>query len=313
MKEEIIGKVKLNYSWYSGEDLYSDGDAVENRDGDAVENRILDIVRNEEGYEFALDEYTSWPILYHLTRQRENIVLPMEIGKTDEVLEVGAGMGAVTGALARKAKKVDCIELSRRRSLVNAERHKDLDNIEIFVGNFRDIRIEKKYDAVVLIGVLEYAVYYVGGENPYETFLKKIAECLKPGGKLYVAIENKLGMKYFAGFHEDHLGKPFVGIEGYKKGDHVRTFTRSELSELASRCGFEDLYYFYPFPDYKLPTVILSDDNIRDAEIDFDEDSNYDLDILKLFSQRKAFAGLKGTDERAIFANSFLLKAVRKG
>ena len=177
MKEEIIGKVKLNYSWYSGEDLYSDGDAVE--------NRILDIVRNEEGYEFALDEYTSWPILYHLTRQRENIVLPMEIGKTDEVLEVGAGMGAVTGALARKAKKVDCIELSRRRSLVNAERHKDLDNIEIFVGNFRDIRIEKKYDAVVLIGVLEYAVYYVGGEDPYETFLRKIAECLKPGGKLY--------------------------------------------------------------------------------------------------------------------------------
>ncbi|MER2024952.1 MAG: hypothetical protein ABS879_04950, partial [Eubacteriales bacterium] len=80
MKEEIIGKVKLNYSWYSGEDLYSDGDAVE--------NRILEIVRNEEGYEFALDEYTSWPILYHLTRQRENIVLPMEIGKTDEVLDV---------------------------------------------------------------------------------------------------------------------------------------------------------------------------------------------------------------------------------
>ena len=304
MKEEIIGKVKLNYTWYSGEDLYSDGDAVE--------NRILDIVRNEEGYEYALDEYTSWPILYHLTRQRENIVLPMEIGKSDEVLEVGAGMGAVTGALAREAKKVDCIELSRRRSLVNAERHKDLDNIEIFVGNFRDIRIEKKYDAVVLIGVLEYAVYYVGGEDPYETFLKKIAECLKPGGKLYIAIENKLGMKYFAGFHEDHLGKPFVGIEGYKKEDHVRTFTRSELSELTMRCGFEDLYYFYPFPDYKLPTVILSDDNIRDTEIDFDEDSNYDLDILKLFSQRKAFTGLKGTDERAIFANSFLLKAVRK-
>ena len=179
MKEEIIGKVKLNYSWYSGEDLYSDGDAVE--------NRILEIVRNEEGYEFALDEYTSWPILYHLTRQRENIVLPMEIGKTDEVLEVGAGMGAVTGALARKAKKVDCIELSRRRSLVNAERHKDLDNIEIFVGNFRDIRISRKYDAVVLIGVLEYAVYYVGGENPYETFLRKIAECLKPGGKLMLS------------------------------------------------------------------------------------------------------------------------------
>ena len=46
----------------------------------------------------------------------------MEIQDTDEVLEVGAGMGAITGALAAKAKKVDCIELSKRRSLVNAHR-----------------------------------------------------------------------------------------------------------------------------------------------------------------------------------------------
>lgn len=29
----------------------------------------------------------------------------MEINNTDEVLEIGAGMGAVTGALAEKSKK----------------------------------------------------------------------------------------------------------------------------------------------------------------------------------------------------------------
>jgi SAM-dependent methyltransferase len=252
----------------------------------------------------------SWPVLYHLTRQRENICLPMDLKKDDEVLEIGAGMGAVTGGVAPFVKKVDCIELSRRRSLINATRHKDMDNIEIIVGNFQDIEIEKKYDVVTLIGVLEYGCYYIDSERPYEDFLEKVRSVMKKGGRLYIAIENKLGMKYFNGSHEDHLSVPFVGIEGYRQGDHVRTFTKSELCEMLSAAGFRDLYFYYPFPDYKLPTVIYSDDNIKDADIDFPENANYDLSVMTLFSQNKAFAGLKGTEERAAFANSFLIEAV---
>jgi 2-polyprenyl-3-methyl-5-hydroxy-6-metoxy-1,4-benzoquinol methylase len=301
-KEEKIGKVKLNYEYYSGRDLYSDGEDVE--------NKILDIVRKEKGYEYSGD-FSNWPLLYHLTRQRENIVLPMEISKEDTILEIGAGMGAITGAFARRAKSVDCIELSRKRSLINAERHKGLDNIEIHVGNFQDIRIEKKYDIVMLIGVLEYAWHYVGGEDPYRDFLKKTAGCLKENGRIYIAIENKLGMKYFAGCHEDHLGKPFAGIEGYERKDQVRTFTKSELTDLLKDSGFEKPVWFYPFPDYKLPTAIYSEETIRNADLDFEEFSNYDLNVLHVFSQTKAFAGLKGTAEREIFANSFLVEAKR--
>ena len=40
--QELIGKVKLNYKWYKGTDLYSDGDEVE--------NHILDIVSGESGF-----------------------------------------------------------------------------------------------------------------------------------------------------------------------------------------------------------------------------------------------------------------------
>ncbi len=301
--QELIGKVKLNYKWYKGTDLYSDGDEVE--------NHILDIVSNESGFDYCHPDMNSWPVLYHLTRQRENICLPMDLRSDDEVLEIGAGMGAVTGGVAPYVKKVDCIELSRRRSLINATRHKDMDNIEIIVGNFQDIEIEKKYDVVTLIGVLEYGCYYIDSERPYEDFLEKVHSVMKDGGRLYIAIENKLGMKYFTGSHEDHLSVPFVGIEGYRQGDHVRTFTKSELTEMLKNAGFGDIYFYYPFPDYKLPTVIYSDDNIKDADIDFPENANYDLDVMTLFSQNRAFAGLKGTEERAAFANSFLIEAVR--
>lgn len=302
--EEKIGGVKLNYQFYKGDDRYSDGDAVE--------NLILSIVRSGEDFSFYNENYENWAVLYHLSRQRENIAEPMELSGEDEVLEIGAGMGAVTGAVAARCKKVDCIELSKRRSLVNAYRHKEMDNIEIFVGNFQDIEITKKYDAVTLIGVLEYAYHYIDSETPYEDMIKKTAECLKPGGKLYIAIENKLGMKYFAGYHEDHLGKPFVGIEGYSRSDKVKTFSKYQLEELLEKNGFRADEFFYPFPDYKLPTVIYSDEMIADAEIDFPENSNYDMDTFHNFNMNRAFSSLKGSPERKIFANSFLVKAVKR-
>lgn len=148
----------MNYEFYTGKDLYSDGD---------IEDEILQIVKTSEDYNYTDSRFNNWAVLYHLSRQRENIVEPMDISETDDVLEIGAGMGAVTGAMARKAHKVDCIELSKRRSLVNANRHKTADNIEIFVGNFQDIKITKKYDVITLIGVLEYANYYINAKKPF--------------------------------------------------------------------------------------------------------------------------------------------------
>ncbi len=302
-KTEKVGNVTLDYTFYSGDDQYSDGDAVE--------NRLLEIVTSGSDYNYAMEEYREWPVLYHLSRQRENIVAPMDIRKSDELLEIGAGPGAVTGAFADRAAHVDCIELSKRRSMINAERHKDRDNIRIYVGNFNEIRLTKKYDVVTLVGVLEYACYYTKGDHPFTDFLKEVRDFLKPGGRLYIAIENKLGMKYFAGYHEDHLGRAYAGIEGYRPEDHVRTFTRSELKKLLKDTGFKNPYFYYPFPDYKLPTVIFSEESIENADIDFPEYTNYDLPIITEFNQNKAFQSLKGTKERKIFANSFLVEAVK--
>ncbi len=301
---ETVGKVKLNLDHYSGKDLYSDGDEIE--------NKILDIVKKESGYEYCHKEFTNWAVLYHLSRQRENIVEPMDIKDSDTVLEIGAGMGAVTGAIAKQCKQIECIELSKRRSLVNAYRHKDFDNIEIMVGNFQDIPLEKKYDVVTLIGVLEYAYHYINSDRPYDDFVSKVSSCLKPGGRLYIAIENKLGMKYFAGYHEDHLGVPFKGLEGYCKEDKVQTFSKSQLQKLLFKNGFLKSYFYYPFPDYKLPTVIYDEETIQSFEIDYPSQINYDMDVRTVFQQNRVFKSLKGTDEVGIFANSFLVEAIKE-
>ncbi|MDR1953503.1 MAG: methyltransferase, partial [Clostridiales Family XIII bacterium] len=163
---EKIGGVTLDYTFYDTLDAYSDGEEVE--------EFILDVLKTKKDVFEVLNSDDRWAVLYHLSPRRANIATPMEIGENDEVLEIGAGMGAVTAPVAKRAGHVDCIELSKRRSLANAYRNQDQNNITIFVGNFSKIEITKKYDTVLLIGVLEYAKYYVHSDNPFEDFLEKV-------------------------------------------------------------------------------------------------------------------------------------------
>ena len=101
---EQIGNVILDETLYHGQDNYSDGE---------VEDVILDIVKNNtrDKYDDIITERRNWPILYHLSDKRTNIIEWFPIGKDKKVLEIGSGCGAITGVLADKAGTVTCIEL----------------------------------------------------------------------------------------------------------------------------------------------------------------------------------------------------------
>jgi SAM-dependent methyltransferase len=284
-------------------------------DGDEVEEFIVKIFKEEKDIFDVLSNDSRWAVLYHLSPRRGNIVTPMGITKTDSVLEIGAGTGAVTGALSTKAKNVDCVELSRRRSVINAYRNKEHTNINIFVGNFERMNFAKQYDAAVLIGVLEYAQLYIKSDRPFFDFLSMIRKLLKPGGKLYIAIENRLGMKYLSGAPEDHCGIPFTGIEGYAVQDRpnsARTFTKSELESLLNAAGFASLYFYYPLPDYKLPTVIYSDDRLPLPNEKLPLGYAYDFPRFTNFDEGNALENLIGSEEFKVFSNSFLVEAAKQ-
>ncbi|MBQ7925964.1 MAG: class I SAM-dependent methyltransferase [Lachnospiraceae bacterium] len=301
-KKEQIGKITLDYSKYPGEDFYCDG---------AVEDELLRITRDMSPVEYAgkIEESKSWPILYHLSPLRENIVEWLPIGKEHKVLEVGSGCGAITGALAAKAGEVTCVDLSQKRSMINAYRHSECENVTIHVGNFKDIepQLPGDYDYICLIGVFEYGQSYIGGKTPYEDFLRILQGHLKPDGRIVIAIENKLGMKYFAGCREDHLGTYFSGIENYAGGGGVRTFSRNGLERIFAACGVKESHFYYPYPDYKFMTTLFSDayqpgkgelsNNLR----------NFDRDRMLLFNEKQAFDGVTEDGLFPIFSNSFLV------
>lgn len=300
--KEVIGKVIIDYTYYSGVDLYSDG---------IVEDDILEIVKNysESEYDSIIMQKSSWPIFYHLSNLRTNIISWYPFEKDSSILEIGSGCGAITGILSEKCKKVTCIELSKKRSIINAYRNKSKDNIEIIVGNFQDIesRLNKVYDYITLIGVFEYSASYINSGNPYTDFLKIIGKHLKKNGSIIIAIENKLGMKYWAGCKEDHIGKYYEGIEGYTSSEGIRTFSRKEIEEMSKAAGFSEINFFYPYPDYKFATTIYSDEFLPKAGSLNNNIRNYDMDRMITFDESKVYDTILENSLFTTFSNSYLV------
>ena len=299
---EKIGKIMIDDRHYPGQDLYCDGH---------IEDEILDIVRAHQPSECGkiIEERKDWAVLYHLSPLRENIVSWIPVKKTDKVLEVGSGCGAITGALSKMAGTVECIELSRKRSLINAYRHPDCDNVTIKLGNFQDIEPELAcdYDYIFLIGVFEYGQSYIGGEQPFETFMTILKKHLAGGGRMVIAIENRFGLKYWAGCKEDHLGTYFEGIEGYPRGGGVRTFTRKGLEKICHAAGVEEYSFYYPYPDYKFMTTVFSDDRLpRLGELS-DNMRNFDRDRMLLFDEKNVFDSILQEGLFPLYANSYVL------
>lgn len=301
---EKIGNVKLNYDFYAGNDLYSDGD---------IEDVLLEIVRDEKDFDRVIAQDNRWPILYHLSRSRQNIIEVMDIDKSDDLLEIGAGCGALTGGFSTRAGNVTCIDLSKKRSMINAERNKSCNNIEIIVGNFSNIKFEKTFDVITLIGVLEYADSYMEGDSQAHIhFLEKMHTLLNPGGRVYIAIENKYGLKYFAGCTEDHTGRQFDGITDYNNVSGVRTFAKSELEKMIFESGFKDVFFYYPMPDYKFASQIFSDGRLPEEGELYNLSVSYDRERDILFSEEKAYDGLIHANYFDIFANSYLIEATKE-
>ena len=241
--------------------ICSIGDEV--KYSDTAENRILEIFRTvsdlSDGSDELAAEIDDWPTRYHCSPHRSNLLRPFRISPGTRVLEIGAGSGALTRYLGECGATVTAIEGARSRAEAAAMRCHDLKTVEILCGDFKHFVPEDPFDLVLIIGVLEYAGSGAGGRSTPENFLRHAVECINPSGALILAIENQLGLKYLLGGREDHLGKPWIGLEGYPGEHGIRTWGRRSLRTLLREVGLEAQRWLFPYPDYKLPSAILTE------------------------------------------------------
>src|SRR5580704_12803313 len=249
-----------------------DGGDFSYSDGAEAESRLLTVVTS------ANDRSTFSPELaasitdcvseYHLSKSRHCLLRPLGIQAGNKVLELGCGCGAITRFLGEIGAQVVAVEGSLRRARVAAERCRDCSHVRVVVDDLLHFETDERFDWVLLVGVLEYAAVFSEAADPFQHYLRSVTRFLGPAGKLVVAIENKLGLKYFNGCAEDHVGVPFFGVQDLYHGKTPRTFGRRELIAQLENAGLPCHRFFYPFPDYKLPSVILAEAAFTDPEFD---------------------------------------------
>jgi SAM-dependent methyltransferase len=235
-------------------------------DGDAEETHIYNAIRNARDLSsgsFELEgSIHDWPTRYHLSRERANLIRHLPLSQFKTALEIGAGCGAITRYLSEQCSDVVAVDGSRRRSRIARARCADRANVRVVCCDFARLQFDVKFDLVVVVGVLEYACrFFRDCPDPWGAFIRAATNALSEKGVLLIAIENQFGVKYFGGAPEDHTAVVYEGVEGYHAGARVRTFSRPHLQSLLGSAGLTSRFYL-PFPDYKLPRVVLDADHI---------------------------------------------------
>ena len=285
---------KINFNYYDGLDIYNDG-LIEEKLLKYFKGEIKNLENNDESF-------------FYTTEIRKNIINWYPFKKNARILEIGAGVGSVTGALLKNNNFVVSVEGSKRRAEIIYERYKEDENLEIYCGNYNQMHFEEKFDYIVLIGVFEYARVFCGNKaESFDIFFRNIIKNLKSDGKVIIAIENKLGLKYLNGLSEDHFKIPYIGIEDYKKNNKFETFSRNELRNFFRKYGYDSKFYGV-FPDYKLPSYIFSE-NYKVDLIDFKKFTffNYYDDSINFDFENAAKSFIKGNLEIDI-SNSFFIE-----
>jgi SAM-dependent methyltransferase len=205
---------------------------------------------------------------------------------TEACLDLGSGWGALSILLSDFYREVWSLESVRERVEFQKVRLEEdgIDNVRLLRANMLDLPFEdESFDLVVLNGALEWAAAMEPSGNPRDIqveFLSGIRRILRPGGTLYVGIENRFGWNYFVG-DRDHSGLRFTSLLPRWTADWVvrlsarhrkdlspekrawdsvnwrayRTWTYSSAGyrRLLGEAGFTDAEVCWAWPSYSFP------------------------------------------------------------
>lgn len=261
----------------------------------------------------------DWRSACHLSPVRANILRPLERLCRGRVLELGSGCGIITRYLGELGGDVVALEASAHRASITRQRTADLNNVTVVCDRIEDFNAEKKFDVVTMIGVLQYArLFSHCGAHAELDLLANAARQLNDDGVLVIAIQNKLGLKYFSGFPEPNVDVPYYGVEGQYGPETIIRFGLDELKDILGSVGLGAQEVYFPLPDYHMPVSLLTSKGL-DPKGQFaarplltgtvGRDRARPDWIVPAFSLEQAWASIHENGLAEDLANSFLIIA----
>lgn len=246
-------------------------------------------------------------VVMALSELRKNIISWFPIRENSEILEIGGNYGEITEELCKKGKTVS-IEPDKDKAQIIFERLKNVSNLEIISKKLDEIKFEKKFDYIVLIGCVEninniYGEYKNNSEALLE-LLKYLQTLLKPSGKILLAFDNKYAIKYWAGAVNNR------GEIAYKSlFDEENALYKEKIEEIIKNACYNNIKFYYPLPDYKLANVIYSSEYLpkpNEAKLRYYAYYNDYSNII--FNEINAINSLARDGKFEHFTNSYFIE-----
>ena len=251
-------------------------------------------------YEEQFPEELTDKEVYFLSSSSQNILNWYPFKKEDTILEIGGDLGQLTQIFVDNAQEVVTMEPNLIKAKAISQRYKQKENLEVIVGNIKQIKLEKKFDYIILVGIVGRVKEIMGEDTKLMQLLKALEPYLAENGKYIVAVDNKFGLRYFSGNPDNEPEK-------------IETFTKARLERKIEEIGYHANFY-YPLPDYKMPNVIFSDKQLPQYT-SVDKYNTYCTDHSTiLMNEIDIFREiLKDNQEMfPFFANSFLLEIAKQ-
>lgn len=272
-------------------------------ESDNFESKVKDIIFNNEDFLQVIKNENIFEYHYFLSHLRHDLFNWYPFEEEANLLEIGSSYGQLTELFTKKVSRVVSIEDSESKAEIISKRAEDA---QIIISDFNEIDIDEKFDYIILCNIFEYAKSFQDSENPYEDYLKYLRNFLKEDGVILLALSNRLGLKYFAGFKEEHTNQYFTGIDGYVDVDFVETFSKTELESIIQSSGFNNYKFFYPYPNHEFPVIIHTDKFVN--KMPYERRPDYFFNRYDFFREDVLNQILAKDELAAYFSNSFLIE-----
>jgi SAM-dependent methyltransferase len=211
---------------------------------------------------------------YFLASYRARFVEALDVSPGSTVLDLACGWGFASQRCLESGALVVGTETSIGRLEFCSLRFSQQGFGDRFVGVEMDANRPfpfepASFDAVIVSGLMEWLPSTARGspESIQQVFLERCAAVLRPGGRLYLAIENRWWWRYFFGardLHRIHRLQVLTSILPRRlarawailvTGEDYRTYTYSffDYLRLLRKAGFQTVDADYPRPDYVQP------------------------------------------------------------
>jgi len=267
-----------------GHDLYKGKEYVSTelyskRAGFDPGNSYEDFLSKAEkvGWESALEGREDLAEWCGLKNRADGLTLT-KIDKSAAVLDYGCGFGTLSCIASSLAKEVVSLDVSSVyiRGLNLRIKEGGYTNIFPIISDYYNFPFfENTFDLIIVNGVLEY-IPCQNLTRPHEEmvrdFIKALTHVLKPGGQIYIAIENRYGLNYLLGGKDEHTNLRFITVFPRRLSDiyskHCRgfpyrewTYSHKELKRLFTESAEFHQKLYAVLPDYRYPNTFISLDN----------------------------------------------------